>query len=230
MKKIILAFLFLVAYVTLYADNNNNYVRQEKARLFGLTIGYSQPSFYEKEALLSANTTTKYETNHFHSFLAGLTINPEFGSGLGILTGVQYNLVPTAQRVGKPQDYIKKSIIMHDIMVPLRIQYRYEFTPAFSLFAYTGPSLGVGLSFEKTTQTYKEEKLVETLKENLYNDSAEKIYSRFHTFWGIGFGIILNQHFRIEYFADWGLNNITPYSHRATRFNKIANVALSYMF
>ncbi len=230
MKKIvsILLLCFVVSGVA-FADKDANRVRQQKARVFGLTIGYLQTSMYESAPLLSPSTISHDDYNRFHGLQTGIVLNPEFGAGVGVLTGVQYVYVPTFMRIGKPDEYIKTVVSQHDLAIPFRIQYRYAFTPGFSVLAFTGPLFNIGLSW-KESSTLVDSQTNETTVHDYYDREEMYEYSRFHAFWGVGAGVIFNRHLRLELFADWGLNNITPYSYRFTHLNRPISFALSYMF
>jgi len=228
-KYVLLILLFIIATTAAFAEKDANRVRQQKARVFGLTISYLQTSMYESAPLLSPTTISHDEYNRFHGIQGGIVLNPEFGAGVGILTGVQYVFIPTYSRIGKPKEYLKTVVSQHDLAVPFRIQYRYAFTPGFSIFAYTGPLFSVGLMWkEKSTLVDSVES--ETTVHDFYNREDNYEYNRFHAFWGIGAGMIFSRHIRAEVFADWGINNITPYSGKFTHLNRPISFAFSYMF
>ena len=220
--------LLMCATIAFGAEANANRVKQQKARLFGITAGYTQTSMYETAPLLGTHISRNDDIDRYHGAQAGLVINPEFGAGIGILTGVKYIYTPTYQRIGKPSNYVETFISKQDLAIPLRIQYRYAFTPGFSIFAYTGPSFNVGLIWNRRTTEVTNKETINSNKVSFYDDNNN--YARFHCFWGLGLGIIFNQHLRIEYCADWGLNNITPYTDKFTHLNLPVTVGVSYMF
>lgn len=212
------------------AESDANRVRQQKARVFGLSVGYLQTTMFNSSPLLTSETAGRTKSDRFHGFQAGIVLNPEFGAGIGVLTGVQYVYTPTYTRDGKPKEYVLINVSQHDLAIPLRVQYRYAFTPGFSIFAYTGPLFSVGLVWNKTESYVVDGNLQMKAKEDYYDRTDSYKYSRLHCLWGIGAGVILNQHIRLEIFGDWGMNNITPYREVFTHLNRPVNVAVSYMF
>ena len=212
------------------AETDANRVRQQKARVFGLTIGYMQTTMFNSAPLLSSETAGRTKSDRFHGLQGGIVLNPEFGAGIGILTGVQYAYTPTYTRSGKPKDYVLINVSQHDLAIPLRIQYRYAFTPGFSVFAYTGPLFSVGLLWNIKESYVVDGKTELVAKLDFYDSSDTYTYSRLHCLWGIGAGVIFNQHIRLEVSGDWGMNNITPYKEVFTHLNRPINFAISYMF
>ena len=244
MKKVIsILLLCLTMTSAVYAEKDANHVRQQKARLVGITIGYIQSSMYESAPLISPTTISHNEYNRFHGFVGGLTLNPEFGAGIGILTGVQYAYTPTFTRRGERHNYTRYIRSLQEVVIPLRLQYRYAFTPNFSVFAYTGPSFNIGTKWHQYNEDIVNDEVTQTRDFDFYsqdvlnseNDNGYVLpktlpYARFHCMWGLGIGIIFNQHFRVEYCADWGINDITPYAEKFTHLNRPVNILLSYMF
>ena len=228
---------------TVLAQKDANKITQPKARLVGITLGYIQSSMYESAPLISPTTISHNEYNRFHGFVGGLTLNPEFGSGIGILTGVQYSYTPTYTRVGTKHNYTLVQRTQQEVIIPLRLQYRYAFTPNFSVFAYTGPSFNVGVMWHQRNKSVVNGEIIKTDDYDFYSFDTDYTnmeyfsaitntlpYARFHCMWGLGVGIIFNQHFRVEYCADWGMNDITPYAAKFTHLNKPVNLMVSYMF
>ncbi len=236
MKKYLLTLLSLLIVGTMMAESASkdaNRIKQQKARLVGITLGYSQSSMFETLPLLGTKVSRNNDVDRYHAFNCGIVLNPEIDNGIGILTGAMYIYTPTFQRIGNRTNYEETFISKHDLAIPLRFHYRYAFTPGFSVFAYTGPSFNIGLVWDKQNKTIEDNKIIESYTTGFYNDNNDldsSNYSRFQCFWGLGVGIILNQHLRIEYCADWGLNNITPYSGKFTHLNLPVNVEISYMF
>lgn len=242
MKRYLFTLLCLMLVGVTFADNtpkDANRIRQQKARLIGITLGYSQNSMFETSPLLGTKVSHNEDVDRYHGFHCGIILNPEIDNGIGILTGAKYIYTPTYQRIGTRTNYDETFISKHDLAIPLRFQYRYAFTPGFSVFAYTGPSFNIGLVWNRHNNKIENKENTESNTISFYEDNnspntldATNIsnYSRFHCFWGLGVGIIFNQHLRIEYCADWGLNNITPYSGKFTHLNLPVNIAISYMF
>ena len=230
---------------------------------FGITVGFSEKYMTgtnfggKKVAWAQADAADKMgETVRF-----GFTYNPEFGYGIGLLTGLYYEWTPSVYNTEPVTNVkIKTATNAHDLILPLRIQWRYELMENISLFAYTGPSFECGLDYSTQTSWFYDGTLEASATSHAYsgrwensvnNDLATvispliggittgkgqnenlKAYNRFHAFWGVGVGVQLKM-FRIAYSADWGLNNINNMSSDADKqifLNRPVCVTLSYMF
>lgn len=69
---------------------------------------------------------------------------PEFRYGIGIQTGIYYEMSTTSRTIYE----LSLSASEHTLSLPLRLQYRYEIIPDLSVFVYTGPSFDVSLAYK----------------------------------------------------------------------------------
>ena len=125
----------------------------------------------------------------------------------------------------------KESVFDHELIIPLRLQFRFTPFKDVSVFLYTGPSFDIGLACtDKYDYEYKSKssssdnekytdkvdyysgKATTTQKGYSYDNDAETKRSRrylwrFHPMWGFGGGIQWKG-LRLDLYADWGIGNI----------------------
>lgn len=149
----------------------------------------------------------------------GLTVTPEFKYGIGIQTGIFYELTAASHR-DRSEGY-KVSMSEHSLDIPLRVQYRYEIIRDLSVFLYTGPEFEIGLAY-----TMKEKADEETDRVSLYGD--EMPWRRFRMYWGVGAGIQW-KYLQLRMGGDWGLLSCYKYVDYC-KMDKPFNICLSYLF
>ena len=176
--------------------------------------GIKMPLMYLDRLL--GNTSKKQSA----SLQVGLTWSPEFKYGVGIQTGVYYELSYENASSGPG---FSTTLSDHTLSIPLRVQWRYEIVPDWSVFVYTGPSFDVGLA--GNTKNY-----VDAIKEPVTNTAMYgSAYKRFNMLWGIGAGVRW-KFLQLRVGGDWGMLNISTYDDEVTHINKPFHVTLSYMF
>ena len=205
---------------------------QSKKRPFGIAVGYGQKQFRIRPSDKSLPTTktslTGLSSNKYsHTFSIGLTWMPEFKYGIGIQTGIYYDL--TMEKAKEESDGVdtRYSSTDHSLSIPLRIQYRIELAKDFSLFIYAGPSFDIGLAFN-VSEFLNDEK-TSTEANNLYDNNLK----RFNLLCGVGGGIRWKG-LQLRAGGDWGLLNMVKETDNNFTYklfiNKPFTINLSYQF
>ena len=120
---------------------------------------------------------------------------------------------------------VKGSLSDHNLSIPLRVQWRYEIVPDWSVFVYTGPSfdIGVGGKLKQSGEALGES--IET-EESIYD--KEYGFRRFNMLWGVGAGVRW-KFLQLRIGGDWGLLSVNRLDEKVT-LSKPLHVTLSYMF
>ena len=142
----------------------------------------------------------------------GLTWSPEFRYGIGLQTGIFYELSADSYK----RYYIK--IDEHTLSIPLRVQWRYEIIRDLSLFIYTGPSFDIGLVYNIKERGRK----IDAYKH------IDSDFSRFHMMWGVGAGVRW-KFLQLNIGGDWGLTPLYK-GESGAHLNKPFHITLSYRF
>ena len=185
-------------------------------RPFGVSVGYvSKQMSYDGEKIAWINVKDK-DVKTSSAFQVGVTYSPEFRYGIGLQTGVYYELSASSDS----EEGYKISATEHNLSIPLRVQYRYEIIPDFSIFLYTGPSFDVSLAYN-ITASYEGEKE----SYNIYDEGDG--YNRFNLLWGVGAGFRWKG-LQLRLGGDWGLTSLVE--DYDLHLNKPFNISISYMF
>ena len=233
------------AYNSTYSDMNsnaavNNSVQrsgglkfnpqpQGKKRTFGISIGYTSKQMVEgseKMAWVNAEyMMTGKEKESSPALKVGLYWAPEFKYGIGIQTGLYYEMSSSKfTDNGEYGDGISLKCSEHTLSIPLRIQYRYEIIKDLSVFLYTGPSFDISMAYTATLggDGYSE-------KINMYDKENGYGYKRFNMLWGVGGGVRWKG-LQLMLGGDWGLTNIYKDDPWKTKLNKPFSISLTYLF
>ena len=219
------------------SSNSNQVTKQESSSKFklqfnptptgekhivGLTFGYSSKNvnWDDEDKTGWMNFEREKSTP---GLKVGLTVVPEFKFGIGIQTGIFYELYRATEKDGGD----KYSVVEHAFSIPLRVQYRYEIIRDLSVFLYTGPSFEVALT-PRWKATYDGE--TEKGKMEFYGDDGG--YSRFQMYWGFGGGVqYANWQLRME--GDWGITDLFRSEYKGsekTVRNQPFSILVSYLF
>ena len=233
------------AYNSTYSDMNsnaavNNSVQrsgglkfnpqpQGKKRTFGISIGYTSKQMVEgSEKMPWVNAEymmTGKEKESSPALKVGLYWAPEFKYGIGIQTGLYYEMSSSKfTDNGEYGDGISLKCSEHTLSIPLRIQYRYEIIKDLSVFLYTGPSFDISMAYTATigADGYSE-------KINMYDKENGFIepYKRFNMLWGVGGGVRWKG-LQLMLGGDWGLTKIVD--NYDVKLNKPFFITVSYLF
>lgn len=184
-------------------------------RPFGVSVGYvSKQMSYDGEKAAWVNVSDK-EKSTSSAFQVGFSYSPEFRYGIGLQTGLYYELSASSYS----EEGVKVSADEHTLSIPLRVQYRYEIIPDFSVFLYTGPSFDISVAYNMTA-SYDGEK--ESM--NMYEDSE---INRFNMLWGVGAGFRWKG-LQLRLGGDWGLTSLSK--DYDIFLSKPFNISISYLF
>lgn len=155
----------------------------------------------------------------------GLTWSPEFRYGIGIQTGLFYEMSCQSKTVEIAGVTTTGKLSDHNLSIPLRVQWRYEIVPDWSVFVYTGPSfdIGVGGKLKQSGEFMGE--YVST-EESIYNPDSG--FKRFNMLWGVGAGVRW-KFLQLRIGGDWGLLDVNTLDVKTT-LSKPLHVTLSYIF
>lgn len=191
-------------------------------RSFGLSIGYVSKQMANEDgdemAWCSADMEDEKPKKSSPALRVGLTWSPEFKYGIGIQTGLFYEMSADSYK----NEFYKVNASEHTLSIPLRVQYRYEFIPDLSAFFYTGPSFDVSVAYKMKMSGDGMEETYDPMK----GEDAQ--YNRFNMLWGVGAGIRWKG-LQLTLGGDWGLTNI----HKEIddiHLNKPFHISISYMF
>ena len=161
------------------------------------------------------------------SFQIGFSWSPEFRYGIGIQTGVYYELsvdnLSVSENIGGYDLSTSCKLDEHTLSIPLRVQWRYEIINDLSIFLYTGPSFDIGLAYNvNMSANIPSVGSQDNIKVDAYKESD---LNRFNMTWGVGAGIRW-KFLQLNLGSDWGLTSIME----GTKLNKPFHVTLSYRF
>lgn len=210
-------------------------------RQFGVSVGYVQKQLwrdgnYAPWCMAKPVTKTGKASRRLNSpaLRVGFHWSPEFKYGLGLYTGIFYEMsYASARIVENKYDYNKFYDITscdHSLSIPFRFQFRYEFIKDLSAFIYTGPSLDISLSYKRkihmsddlgdgNTDRYKD------MEDDMHEAEGLK---PFNLLWGVGGGFrYKGLQFTIG--ADWGALDISS-QEEPIYLNKPLHLTISYVF
>lgn len=192
---------------------------QGRKRPFGISIGYTSKQMALGPLKVSMLSEEIGKTSP--ALMVGFYWAPEFKYGIGIQTGLYYELAAYNGTYTDYEDYyneVEKSYsnTEHTLSIPLRVQYRYEIIRDLSVFLYTGPSFDIHLAY---LASYGGE------KDDYYKGDSS--LNRFQMLWGVGAGVRWKG-LQLMMGGDWGLTNY--YKGDAVKVNKPFFISLSYLF
>ena len=206
-----------------------------RKRPFGLSIGYVSKQC-NNMGLKIPWVYYGYDESKKSSpaLRVGLWYAPEFGYGIGLQTGIYYELSYSHYEGDIYNDlgYLiaesaKVSLTEHNLSIPLRIQYRYEIIPDLSIFIYTGPSFDFSVAYDGKVTLGNESGTI-----SMYSKEMEKelgfSYNRYNILWGVGGGIRWKG-LQLTLSGDWGLTNLVK-DYSGTKLNKPFSISLQYLF
>lgn len=125
--------------------------KEYRVRPVGLSVAYVQKAWVvsaEDENGISQNVNVDFmdEDKFMHGIQAGLRIQPQFGVGFGLSTGIFYEYYwdKSSDMYDDYGTYYAK-YVEHDFYVPLCLEYRLVLAKNFSLFVNAGISMDIGL-------------------------------------------------------------------------------------
>lgn len=206
-------------------------------RPIGLSIGYVQKQWVykpRKEYLTEyGDITEKYgfygddnESKVAQGLQAGIRIEPQFGYGFGLNTGIFYEFYTDKSNDYYDNDGYEYYMTWqeHSLYVPLHLEFRANFSDAFQLFIYGGASIDYGISSKYYGHFYYDD--YETEPEDAYGDDM----NRFNASWEVGAGIRIKG-VQLQWQMSRGLIDMAGKNAEYTvKQNKPMAITLSWMF
>ncbi len=202
-------------------------------RPFGISVGMSlnQVNTHGYKSSWMMTTLFDEEKKVSPAFQIGFTWSPEFRYGIGIQTGIYYELsTDSYSENGTIMDEKYSSSINlneHNLSIPVRAQWRYEIIQDLSVFLYTGPSFDISLAYNiSISNKIPAFDIDESAKMSLYDESD---INRFNLMWGVGGGIRW-KFLQFKVGGDWGLTSLYHDEVEKTTLNRPFYFSLSYQF
>lgn len=193
-------------------------------RPWGVSIGYVQKQF-SVDGHKQAWCSVKEKSAPSSSFQVGVVYAPEFRYGIGLQTGVYYELSASSESESEDGIKIKLSMDEHTLSIPLRVQYRYEIIPDVSIFLYTGPSFDISVAYN-VRYSYDGEKE----QFSMYDEETSELgIQRFNMLWGVGAGVRWKG-LQLRLGGDWGMISMIKDASESVLLNKPFNISLQYLF
>lgn len=202
-------------------------------RPFGISVGMSlkQVNTHGYKSSWMMTTLFDEEKKVSPAFQIGFTWSPEFRYGIGIQTGIYYELsTDSYSENGTIMDEKYSSSINlneHNLSIPVRAQWRYEIIQDLSVFLYTGPSFDISLAYNiSISNKIPAFDIDESAKMSLYDESD---INRFNLMWGVGGGIRW-KFLQFKVGGDWGLTSLYHDEVEKAKLNRPFYFSLSYQF
>ena len=213
------------------------------SHVVGISIGYTGKWMQQSAWLQEQQTYTFMGNKPITSMLTiGLTYNPEFKHGIGVLTGINAELGYRLQYTNT-LNWTQTHRFDACISVPVHLSYRYQFNDNLSLLLHTGPTLDIGIYNGGFTRVHNQQYNITYRSEinNQYMPAAQMLgkqqYEGLNFMWGYGIGIQYRQ-LRFEIGGDWGILNRYHFndslpagvSPQSIRFHKPIEAKITYLF
>lgn len=184
---------------------------------FGLQIGWAQPilrlnnksEFYPKDSLVNVTA--------LNGFKVGLTYDASYIAGFGSSIGINYTFGAKSTDWAKKKNDIshseRSSVTYHQLEVFVDWQYKFEVAKETYLMLTTGPSMQVGVAFNKHVWE-REDFYDQITKDETINryttETADDLLQRINVTWGVGAGFQYKRYF-LRGGYDFGL--LVPYKN-----------------
>ena len=184
-----------------------------RKRPFGISVGYvsKQQNVSGQKYPMMLSKNGKFSP----ALMVGFYIAPEVKYGVGIQTGVYYEMTRYSYNDGPKYGGFTQT--ESTLSIPLRLQYRYEIIRDLSVFLYTGPVFDIHLAY----QVHEVEG-----KTDFYIEDDDNLFNRFQVLFGLGAGIRYKG-LQLMLGGDWGL---TYAYDDLIKFDKPFFISLSYLF
>lgn len=198
----------------------------------GISVGYVQKQWtFKYEDGNSEKSGFWEDTKQVGGIQAGVRINPQFGYGFGMDTGLYYEYY---QSKSDPMNYTDGygkytgTLREHALYLPLRIEYRLNFSKYFQLFFYGGIGLDYGLANSIKWVDYDDDSYSETIN-NIYDSDDCPDWKRFNYSLEYGGGIRVSC-LQFNFTMAKGLKNMSGTEGYKVYQGKNFMLALSIMF
>ncbi len=193
------------------------------SRGLNITAGYAMGL----DKYTEANGEKYSEFSNGFNIGIGYTIREVIADGWNIDTGLQYvNLWGRKNSEYKLLDgsVIKGQEVDSYIQLPVRLSYSWD-TENCDFFLFAGPKFLFGLISQFRTDN--------DLTVNWYARESENSYKRFNLMLGIGGGVYIGEHLRIDVGYDWGVLNRYKGSYKDEGYKlyeSMLNVGAAFCF
>lgn len=236
MKKSIIstvaAFIAMTALCQVLAAQNSIQFNPEPLtgnRALGISVGVVTKQLRQGDVkmpwMFLDYLTGESDAKQSAALQVGLTWSPEFRYGIGIQTGLYYEMSYQTKTLEIAGVTTTGTLSDHNLSIPLRVQWRYEIVPDWSIFVYTGPSFDIGVGGKlKQSGEFMGESIA--TEESIYD--PEYGFKRFNMLWGVGAGVRWKC-LQLRIGGDWGLLDVNRLDVKTT-LSKPLHVTLSYLF
>lgn len=215
-----------------YNKHRGSFNKAKDNYVVGLSVGYVQKQWtFKYEDGDSEKSGFWEDTKQIGGIQAGIRINPQFGYGFGMDTGLYYEYY---QSKSNPMNYTDGygkytgTLREHALYLPLRIEYRLNFSKYFQLFFYGGIGLDYGLANSIKWVDYDDDSYNETIN-NIYDSDDCPDWKRFNYSLEYGGGIRTSC-LQLNFTMAKGLKDMSSTNDYKVYQGKNLMLALSIMF
>lgn len=195
-------------------------------RLFGINLGYMIKDVRRTGSSIRNYSLFGKRGEACSAFQLGLVVQPEIKYGIGIKTGINFEI---GHEIGAYGITNQLELIDLNLSIPVQLSYRMEVYKGLSVMVFTGPTFDFGL--------YASEKIGGTRYancENLYQytDRGYKDYQGFNCLWAIG-AAIQYKGLRFTIAGDYGMYKENKFCEQYNYWayvDKPLVLSLGYMF
>lgn len=198
----------------------------------GLSVGYVQKQWtFEYEGGDTEKSGFWEDSKHIGGVQAGIRVNPQFGYGFGMNTGLYYEYYHSKSAPINYTDGYGQytgTLQEHALYLPLHIEYRLNFSKYFQLFFYGGIGLDYGLANSIKWVDCDDDSYNETIS-SIYDSEDCPDWKRFNYSLEYGGGI-RSSCWQINFTMSKGLKNMSSTDDYKVYQGKNLMLALSIMF
>lgn len=208
-----------------YQYRHRHRFNEEKVKtIAGLTAGYVQKQWIYDWGDTKEKFDVFGEDKYTNGIQVGIRIDPQFGYGFGINTGLYYEYY-----FDKSEDMYEDGIDYyyrseeHSLYLPVHLKYSLNFSKWFQLALYGGIGLDCGVSGKIYLRS--DDETLDT--QNLYDDELDM--KRFNASLEYGAAIRVNK-IQLNFTMSKGFVNMSGSEEYKVKQNKMINIALSVYF
>lgn len=216
-----------------YSKRYNHSFNEKKDDYFmGLSIGYVQKQWtFDFKDGRSEKGGFWDDSKQISGVQAGIRVNPQFGYGFGLNTGLYYEYYYSkSDRMNYTDDYgqYTGTLQEHALYLPMHLEYRMNFSKYFQLFFYGGIGLDYGLANSIKWVDCDDDSYSETI-DNIYDSNDCPDWQRFNYSLEYGGGI-RTSHLQLNFTMSQGLRNMSSTDEYKVYQGKNLMLSLSIMF
>lgn len=196
-----------------YIDSIKNHITPRNIKIknsIGISIGYGGRQYRDRTGFYPWCYIGDNPKSFSSVWSIGGVWNTEFRYGLSIQSGLYTDFALCKYKNISLSDY--------HMIIPLRVQYRYEIFKDFSIIAFAGPSFDFALAYMIEIKEYSRIDRLDLYKSDNIN--------RFNLLLGAGVGLVW-RNLQLAFCSDWGVVNIHK-SNNKNYINIPFGINLSY--